>query len=533
MATIDQRILIPASQEAVWNFISDLSNNPSWQVDCKSVSFITSKRSGQGARWRMTNDRGRDAVAEITTWYNGLGYEYIFVDGVPFRSSRGRIRLQEIAEGTIVQWTFTYEMGGILGGIRSPNRHIETTMAESLKTLYRVLKRKGSEGVHEVKSLMRDAPDVEARAQYKPRHPSIAVDSPKISAPAAVLVVEPEISEGDAEPLFAFHFPEEPPVAADDTRPRPALASVPTLPPERLEPPVPVTAIPPDFAGEPEFLNHLYLDGAERPPVTIEDTQPQPAANFEFDDLPAPAAGAPANSELDSLFEGLEPSDSYARFAPPSTVGEQPNSIKAGSDIAFTFEVAPPQALPTAEAAVEPKLSATDERPLDLLKAEANPLQAEAKSTSPYENVMPSPALDDTATKSIWEIFGVPRPSETGAIAPVGHDDAKTKEKEEAAQLEAVGIKPAIETDEASLPAETIETPILAESIVAAPRVNDEQALAFAAAVAPIAPSAMDAKPTELEEAVSISSITTVTMTPRVGLRLLHRRQLVRLRRPN
>jgi hypothetical protein len=529
MATIDQRILIPASQEAVWNFISDLSNNPSWQVDCKSVSFITSKRSGQGTRWRMTNDRGRDAVAEITTWYNGLGYEYVFVDGVPFRSTRGRIRLQEIAEGTIVQWTFTYEMGGVLGAIRSPGRHIETTMAESLKTLYRVLKRKGSEGVHEVKSLMRDAPDVEARAHYKPRHPSIMVDGPKTSVPATALVAEPEISEGDAEPLFAFNWHDEPPIAADDTRPRPALTAVPAFPAERPEPPIPAAAIPPDFAGEPEFLNDLYRDSSVRPSVTVEDTQPQPAVNFEFDDLPAPVAGAPVNSDLDALFESVETSESHARFTPPPTVHEPPNSIETKPEIA----AAQPQELPITDSAVEPKLPRTDDKLHDLLKAETTSSQTETNSAPSHKDVLPSPLLDDTATKSIWEVFGLPRPSETGEIATVGQDEVKTEE--EASQLGTADRKPAPEADEASAPAEVevIEISTLAESVVAAQPVRGDQVPAFAAVIAQVSPSAMDAKPTEPEEAISTSPVSAATMTPRVGLRLLHRRQLVRLRRPN
>lgn len=529
MATIDQRILIPASQEAVWNFISDLSNNPSWQVDCKSVSFITSKRSGQGARWRMTNDRGRDAVAEITTWYNGLGYEYVFVDGVPFRSSRGRIRLQEIAEGTIVQWTFTYEMGGVLGGIRSPGRHIETTMAESLKTLYRVLKRKGGEGVHEVKSLMRDAPDVEARAHYKPRHLSVVVDSPRSSAPPAALLAEPEISEGDAEPLFAFNWQDEPPVAADDTRPRPALTAVPASPLEQPGAPVPATAIPPDFAGEPEFLNDLYLDGSARPSVTVEDTQPQPAVDFEFDDAPAPAASASANSDLDSLFETLETSESHARFAPPPAVDEQLNSARAQSETAAIF-AAQPQELPTAEAAVESKPPEPDDKPLNLPKAESTSSQSEAQSLPAHKDILPSPSLDDTATKSIWEVFGLPRPSEIDAIATVSQDETKTDE--EAPQPEAADVKLAVETNEASSPADVTGSSTLTEPIATAQPESGVQAPTSLDAIVQLSPPEMDAKPTESAEAITPSPVNAAAMAPRVGLRLLHRRQLVRLRRP-
>ena len=94
----------------------------------------------------------------------------------PFRENKGRIRLQEIPEGTIVQWTFTYELGGVLGGMRNAlgmSRQVDHTIADSLKTLWQKIKQSGAAlAPHEAKSLMRDAPDVEARSAYQPRHPS-------------------------------------------------------------------------------------------------------------------------------------------------------------------------------------------------------------------------------------------------------------------------------------------------------------------------------------------------------------------------
>ncbi|HLU12062.1 MAG TPA: SRPBCC family protein, partial [Oceanobacillus sp.] len=116
MTTIDQRVLVPVAQSIVWDYIRNINNNPSWQTDCRSISFLSSKHEGPGTRWRYTTTKGRENVVEITAWYNGLGYEYVFVDGPRFRNNRGRIRLQEIAEGTIVQWTFSFEGGGVFSG---------------------------------------------------------------------------------------------------------------------------------------------------------------------------------------------------------------------------------------------------------------------------------------------------------------------------------------------------------------------------------------------------------------------------------
>src|SRR5687768_12356722 len=117
MNTIDAAIHIPAPPRVVWDYISDITNNTRWQIDCRSVTFLTSKKEGPGTRWRTTSDKGNDQVVEITAWYEGLGYQYTFIDGAPFRESIARIRLQEIPEGTVVQWTLTYEAGGVLGGL--------------------------------------------------------------------------------------------------------------------------------------------------------------------------------------------------------------------------------------------------------------------------------------------------------------------------------------------------------------------------------------------------------------------------------
>ncbi len=205
MTIIDQSILIPTSPDVVWEIISDIDKNVRWQADYESVSFLTSLRSGSGVRWRYASPNGTDFVVETTAWYDGIGYEYMFIDGVPFRESQGRLRLQEIAEGTIVKWSLEYEMGGVLAGMRnslSVRRHHEKTMVSSLRGLWTFVKETGgTRQDHEAKSLMRDAPDYEERAQYSSRHPTT-------------------VHADDREsPVI-----EEPPIADDDTRPNPTVA---------------------------------------------------------------------------------------------------------------------------------------------------------------------------------------------------------------------------------------------------------------------------------------------------------------------
>ncbi len=213
MTILDHRILIPKSPEKIWEFLGDLSQNSAWQVDCTSVSILTPNRSGAGVRWRYTTKSGRSYVAEITAWYVGLGYEYTFIDGTPFSESKGRIRLQEIAEGTVVQWTLTYETGGMLAGVRNAGvkRQFETPMVDSLKNLWKVLQKVMPEDrPREVKSLMRDAPDYESRTHYRPRHPSTKQDDQ----------YQPETAADGISSIV------EPPIAADDTRPRAPVSVV-------------------------------------------------------------------------------------------------------------------------------------------------------------------------------------------------------------------------------------------------------------------------------------------------------------------
>lgn len=206
MTILDHRILIPKSPEKVWGFLSDIRRNPSWQVDSSDVSLLTTRHTGVGVRWRYSTTNGREYVAETTAWYDGLGYEYTFVDGTPFRESKGRIRLQEIAEGTVVQWTLSYEVRGALAGVRnrvSIKRQFESVMVDSLKNLWKVIQKAIPEdSPREIKSLMRDAPDYESRTQYRPRHLSTKSDTvpERMEQFSERLIVEPIISEDDTRP---------------------------------------------------------------------------------------------------------------------------------------------------------------------------------------------------------------------------------------------------------------------------------------------------------------------------------------------
>lgn len=258
MNIIDQRILIPTSPDIVWGYVSELSNNPDWQANCRSMSFLTTTRVGKDVRWRGAAKNGREYVVQITAWYDRIGYEYKIVDGTPYKENMGRIRLQEVPEGTIVQWTFRYDMSGILRGIRntvSTKRNVENAIVNSLWALWRrvtEVKPAAQSTNYASKSLMREAPDVQARSQYVPRHPLKVTEVPP---PEGVSIKEPPMSD-------------------DDTRPHdvvPVQAEV-------------ATPSPPVTPAEPDFLKQITDEKVQAPhkPTSFETASPEKSAVEQF-----------------------------------------------------------------------------------------------------------------------------------------------------------------------------------------------------------------------------------------------------------
>lgn len=360
---VDHRILIPRSSATVWQYLSDLSNNVHWQTDCESVSFVTSRRSGVGVRWRNRAPGGHESVIETTAWYEGLGYEYSYIDSGAFKENRGRIRLQEIPEGTVVQWTFSYDTKGLVGGLRNTlglRRQTETVMMDSLRMLWRKLNQANGEPIREAKSLIREAPGYEERSRYKPRHPSKLemADTPAEAAPPVPVIAEP-------------------PVAEDDTRP-----SVRVLAPE------------PDFLSgidEPENA----ADSVWKKPV-LEEAQPVVPE--------APPA------ELAALVSVVEPSEAQAEIpklpVAPEVTADEPRPEQP--------PVMPDEPLP---------VDSSKEPHEELAKPAETEAPAES-ATSPatvQNETIPAEVLAsmDTREISVFDIFGLPKPSETQELSAV------------------------------------------------------------------------------------------------------------------
>jgi hypothetical protein len=399
MNIIDQRILIPANPDVIWQVISNMSDNPKWQVNCQNVSFLTTNHREQGMRYRSSSPKGRETVIEITAWYENVGYAYKIVDGISTRNNSGRFRLQEITEGTIVQWMFEYEPSGLLGGIKNSlgtKRTFEREIVQSLENLWRVITELQAGKPYVSRTAMREAPDVESRAQYKARHDNKRRLTPDEEAPKS-------------DPISAFLQADEPAIKHDDTRPHPASPTPPAGIAPVLEDSIfnkqSTTSNEPDFLKSLEKTVETSDHSIFQPPsqTTAEVIQDQPSID--------PISKPEPITESDSLFsfEQSETTPEPTRFTESifdepveqtPLEAEKPSIVESVSE---PEQSEPIQPIETIEKAVE--------APTD------------TPSVSPISIIEPPIKDDDTSQMSIFEIFGVPKPSETQQMPAVVIDE--------------------------------------------------------------------------------------------------------------
>ena len=264
MNLIDLEILIPASPEFIWRFLGDLQQIPRWQHNADAVTFLSTQREGRGARWRQSMNKGPDRVVEVSAWYDTVGYMYQIVDGAAFSANQGHIKLREVPEGTLVRWTFQYELGGVFGGLRQAVGLKGSTAGQiqaSLRNLHQLIaQQSGGISTHEAKASMQEAPDVAERSSYEPRHPSSYRDSSRDDATTQLLgdtgqeqpfafdydmPPVPALEEGDTQPnpvALSARSIAEPPPALDDTKP--IELAVPVIDAPSPAAPIPASAPP-------------------------------------------------------------------------------------------------------------------------------------------------------------------------------------------------------------------------------------------------------------------------------------------------
>jgi hypothetical protein len=196
----------------------------------------------------------------------------------------------------------------------------------------------------------------------------------------------------------------EPPIDEGDTRPRPAAAFMP--------PPVAEPVAPVDVEEEPEFLDRMIDPSIDlsrfEPPRAPSDTQPRkaveaPAAPLDeaeaaADAKPEPAAKAETASEQPTVATvEFAQEETQLELEPEAPSASDEQTAPSATEAASILEEIPPVTESLIENALTSSASETEQEP---------------------EATAPTPAQEPNAeAKSIWEVFGLPRPSETQETA--------------------------------------------------------------------------------------------------------------------
>ncbi len=392
MTLIDQRILIDAPPQIIWEFISDPYKLAEWHAGYTSVSVLTTQQTGLGTRRRCAvTGGGKDVIEQITAWVDGLGYEYELIEGGPYRAMRGRIRLQPGPDGTSVQWTVEYQPRGPLGFLRdqlSGRKQFAAMMAASLRELRQQVNALGlrMDDAYRARLGIQGRLNAAERAQYQRRHPASigAFPAQPMTAPEGAPVASAETAEGapPATPGEEIAAPAARAVSFEaDTEPKPPAGLRETLAAQQESPiPTPVPPLEskaeapaPPLEAAPE---EVPLPPTIAPPPAVVPPEPQPSVS-----------ATPEEPEPD--YRRATPPRGIPAVMPPAESAPSPFARPAPQDA----ETVPPRPTPPREVPGATAPAATDQ--------------------AGHESVLPPPTpKTDTGEVSIWEVFGLRRPSE-------------------------------------------------------------------------------------------------------------------------
>lgn len=444
MTLIDQRILIDAPPHIVWDFIADPAKITRWHTAYRSISVLTTQQTGLGTRRRCTMaDGSKDTIEEITAWVEGLGYEYTLIEGGPYSSFRGRLRLTAGPDGTTVQWTVTYRPRGLFRGVSnliSGRRQMQAMMAEALRRLRRQVDELGlrMDADYRQRVSMRGRLNHSERLEYQRRHAQAPTPSEALApvsepmAPGPAPAIPPAGPGPIARPAAELPLPPQirPPAPAVPLSPTPAPSFVDDLlrqedaaahaqaepaadvsAPQVLRDVLAVFESPPaleDLPGAPTFTVTLAQDNTPvrlppRPVVTpqseplIAAPEPLPAPPVPDHSLPTPPRGIPA-VRVPGEAEPVS-TDAVLPHEPAIPAGPSPEPAGPLLPVDRASAPTPPRGIPS----VPPPSIAAQSRP---------PVPRQERPDLPP----PTPATD-TGELSIWEVFGIRRPSERDAEA--------------------------------------------------------------------------------------------------------------------
>lgn len=385
MSTIDHRVLINAPPSVVWELLGDLTSLPKWHINCTHTSILTTDKTGVGARRRSTMQRGPDVIEEITAWYAQLGYEYVLVDSGMFKSNHGRVRLQAIPEGTIVQWTIEYTLKGLfapLVDLLFVRRRLNNEVLDSLKRMKKLVEATGirMDAATRDRVSMRPAPSASERAalaetisQQNAEKESTSTEvrarsdaAPASAAPALEAIFDDDIPPMPESPVEPEHEALDTP--ADDV---PAVAEI-----SRPE------AVDEIFTRAPaQDAVEQALESGNEPDVDESDITPEPVE-------PGPAVAL----EAEEPETAVEPPAADESAVSEPEIAEQPDESDAQETVTPESEEEAAEPVEAAKPAIPPV-----PEPLDM-PAEPMPsvFQQDLKPVGP----------------SIWDVFGVQRPGE-------------------------------------------------------------------------------------------------------------------------
>lgn len=389
MPLIDQRILIDAPPGVVWQVISDQSQLVRWHAGYTSVSVLTTQQRGSGVRRRCTLASGKDVIEEISAWVEGMGYEYHRVEGGPYKSFQGRLRLQLEPDGTSVQWTLNYTPKGIIGFVQdrlSGNRALAQMVTDSLRQLRREVDALGQRMNDEARARasIRGRLNADERVAYAARHATASDEQ-------SVELGEPSVRPAPpAEPSFVSELvavePAIDPMA--DTQPQDAPPA--SAERETAEAPAPLApAI--DLANEDEIPLHQRVTPAHGIPSI------QPSSNVVEHPAPhEPEPPIPPPAEIRPPVPAAPPPGEIKPPAPPAQAEVDPYvRFRRPADATKELTSTPPDGVRPAELAKEAAVSSPEARP----------------------GLPPQTPITDTGEISIWEVFGMRRPSDQDADA--------------------------------------------------------------------------------------------------------------------
>jgi hypothetical protein len=373
VSLIEQRILISAPIETVWPYVSDPTLISRWNRAYKQIGVLSTKATGVGARRRSVGENGKSVVEEITAWLENLGYEYVAIDG-PYQSFRGRYRLQAIPDGTIVNWAVDYQLKGLLAGLRnvlSFRRHQDSIMSDSLRALRKLVESSGVKLLPEAHAryALQAGPTAESRASRVV--PLVGhTESAESEASGAMRAIT--INDDDI-PDFGEVSTDQPSVAVP--------ANAPIL--ENSTKPDTGSFIP-SFAAEPGETAHSSA-------VVEDDTKPRPPQNLK--DAIAAQVGQGV-TDLPKVADPIEDAlESYSAPTVPISLVAPPREVEPVPDTQ-TMEVMPPA----------PKQPDTLPE-----RIPTGPMQPVQSSTPITEQPIDK---RDTKDVSIWDVFGMERPSD-------------------------------------------------------------------------------------------------------------------------